>query len=82
VGLITRILTLPFAPVEGAVWVIDQLVLAAEREHYDPAPLRRQLAELEQQLIDGRIDEAEFDRLEDELLDQIEWLEARRRGGA
>jgi cytochrome c-type biogenesis protein CcmH/NrfG len=81
VGLITRILTLPFAPVEGAVWVIDQLVLVAEREYYDPAPLRRQLGELERQLLDGRIDEAEFDRREDELLDQIEWLEARRRGG-
>ncbi|MCQ4043723.1 gas vesicle protein GvpG [Streptantibioticus rubrisoli] len=81
-GLVTRILTLPFAPVEGTVWVIDQLVLAAERQCYDPAPLRRQLAELERQLIDGRIDEAEFDRREDELLDQIEWLEARRRGSA
>ncbi|MDF3289872.1 gas vesicle protein GvpG [Streptomyces silvisoli] len=81
-GLVTRILTLPLAPVEGAVWVIDQLVLTAERECHDPAPLRRQLAILEQRLLDGEIDEAEFDRLEDELLDQIEWLELHRRGGA
>ncbi|MEV6316336.1 gas vesicle protein GvpG [Streptomyces sp. NPDC051776] len=78
-GLITQILTFPLAPVRGAGWVMDQVILAAEREYYDPAPVLRELRELVQELAEGRIDEAEFDRREDELLDHLEWLEARSR---
>ncbi|MFH8573506.1 gas vesicle protein GvpG [Streptomyces sp. NPDC017993] len=75
-GLITQILTLPLAPVRGTVWVLDQVLLTAEREYYDPEPVRAQLADLEQQLLSGRIGDEEFDRREDELLDRLEWLEA------
>ncbi|MFG2895125.1 gas vesicle protein GvpG [Streptomyces sp. NPDC048248] len=75
-GLITQILTLPLAPVRGTVWVLDQVLLTAEREYYDPEPVRAELAELEQQLLSGRIGDEEFDRREDELLDRLEWLEA------
>lgn len=75
-GLITQLLTLPLAPVRGAFWVMDQLVLTAERQYYDPEPVRRQLAELEQELLDGRVTEEEFDRIEDELLDELEWRQA------
>lgn len=78
-GLITQLLTLPLAPVRGAVWVMDQVVLTAEREYYDPEPVRQQLAELEQQLLDGRISEEEFDRREDDLLDELEWRQAYQR---
>jgi hypothetical protein len=55
---------------------MDQLVLTAERQYYDPEPVRRQLAELEQELLDGRVTEEEFDRIEDELLDELEWRQA------
>jgi hypothetical protein len=75
-GLISQLLTLPLAPVRGAVWVMDQVVLTAEREYYDPEPVRQQLAALEQELLDGRITEEEFDRREDELLDELEWRQA------
>lgn len=75
-GLITNILTLPLAPVRGTAWVLDQVVLAAEREHYDPGPVRGQLAELEKELLSGSIDEEEFDRREDELLDRLEECES------
>ncbi|OON79227.1 gas vesicle protein GvpG [Streptomyces tsukubensis] len=75
-GLITEVLTFPLAPLRGTTWVLDQLLLTAEREYYDPAPVRKALAELEQSLLDGSIDEAEFDRREDELLDRLEQLEA------
>ena len=78
-GLITQILTLPLAPVRGTVWVLDQVVLTAEREYYDPAPVREELAALEQQLLDGSIGADEFDSREDELLDRLEWLEAQQR---
>ncbi|SED41458.1 Gas vesicle protein G [Streptomyces sp. 2224.1] len=74
-GLITQILTLPAAPVRGTVWVLDQVLLTAEREYYDPEPVREELAVLEQQLLDGSITSEEFDSREDELLDRLEWLE-------
>ncbi|WP_314173154.1 gas vesicle protein GvpG [Streptomyces winkii] len=78
-GLITQLLTLPLAPVRGAVWVMDQLVLTAEQQYYDPEPVRLRLAELERELLGGRISEEEFDRIEDDLLDELEWRQAWQR---
>ncbi|WP_328539064.1 gas vesicle protein GvpG [Streptomyces sp. NBC_00344] len=78
-GLITNILTLPLAPLRGTAWVIDQVLVTAEREYYDPEPVRGELAALEKDLLSGRIGEDEFDRREDELLDRLEWLEANQR---
>ncbi|MCK7625857.1 gas vesicle protein GvpG [Streptomyces sp. RS10V-4] len=78
-GLITHLLTLPLAPVRGTVWVLDQVLLTAEREYCDPEPVRRELADLERQLTEGRIGEEEFDRREDELLDRLAQLEAHQR---
>ncbi|MFC9943195.1 gas vesicle protein GvpG [Streptomyces pratensis] len=78
-GLISQLLTLPLAPVRGTVWVLDQVVLAAEREHYDPGSVRTQLAELERELLSGNIDEEEFDRREDELLDRLAECESYQR---
>ncbi|MBM4792322.1 gas vesicle protein GvpG [Streptomyces sioyaensis] len=75
-GLLTNILTLPLAPVRGTVWVLDQVLLTAEREYYDPEPVRQELRDMERQLLDGSMTPAEFDRREDELLDRLEWLEA------
>jgi hypothetical protein len=71
-GLITEVLLLPFAPVRGSAWVIEQVLHEAERLYYDPAAVRAELARLEEQLEAGEIDEAEFDRREDELLDRLE----------
>ncbi|MBT2366098.1 gas vesicle protein GvpG [Streptomyces sp. ISL-10] len=78
-GLITSLLTFPFAPVRGTVWVLDQVVLAAEREYNDPEPIRRELAALERDLTSGRIGAEEFDRLEDRLLDRLEEITEHRR---
>ncbi|MBB5937067.1 gas vesicle protein GvpG [Streptomyces zagrosensis] len=78
-GLVTGLLKLPFAPVYGTVWVLDQVVAAAERQHYDPEPVRAQLAALVAELEEGRISEEEFDRREDELLERLEWLEEYQR---
>ncbi|WP_407285300.1 gas vesicle protein GvpG [Streptomyces sp. BP-8] len=77
--LLTHLLTLPIAPLRGTVWVLDQVLLTAEHEFYDPEPVHRQLAELERQLVDCRIGPEEFDAREDELLDRLEWLQSRRR---
>nr|WP_202519323.1 gas vesicle protein GvpG [Streptomyces sp. SID1034] len=69
-----ELLLLPAAPVRGTFWVLGQVAAEAERQYYDPATVRRELAALEQQLTNGEIDEAEFDRREDELLDRLEHL--------
>ncbi|MFC8230304.1 gas vesicle protein GvpG [Streptomyces sp. NPDC057287] len=77
-GLFSQLVTLPLAPVRGALWVTQQLTETAERQFYDPAPVRRELIALEQELVEGRINEQEFDRREDELLDRLEVLEAQQ----
>jgi hypothetical protein len=79
VGLIGEVLLLPFAPVRGSAWVMKQVLQEAERLYYDPAAVRAELARLEERLEAGEIDEEEFDRQEDELLDR---LEIGLRGGA
>ncbi|MFI9827734.1 MAG: gas vesicle protein [Streptomyces sp.] len=71
-GLIGEVLLLPFAPVRGSAWVVRQVLSEAERIYYDPATVRAELARLEERLEAGEIDEEEFDRQEDELLDRLE----------
>jgi uncharacterized membrane protein len=79
VGLIGEVLLLPFAPVRGSGWVIRQVLNEAERLYYDPATVRAELARLEERLEAGEIDDEEFDRQEDVLLER---LEIGLRGGA
>ncbi|MEU6944678.1 gas vesicle protein GvpG [Streptomyces sp. NPDC046316] len=79
-GLLTGLVTLPLAPLRGTAWVVDQVLLAAEREYYDPEPVRAQLAALVDDLANGRVDAEEFDRREDALLDRLDEIEEYRRG--
>ncbi|MFP8886642.1 gas vesicle protein GvpG [Streptomyces mangrovi] len=78
-GLIGGLLKLPAAPFHGAGWVLRQVVAEAERQYYDPSAIQRELHELSRQLDDGLIDEEEFDRREDELLDRLEAVQEHRR---
>ncbi|MFF3511221.1 gas vesicle protein GvpG [Streptomyces sp. NPDC002573] len=82
-GLVTGILTLPFAPVRGIGWVIDKVVRTAEEEYYDPARVQEGLVKLERARNEGRIGEEEFARREEELLHHLEEIRAYqlRRGG-
>ena len=77
-GLIGEILLLPVAPVRGAGWVLRQVVAEAERQYYDPSAIQRELHDLARQLDEGLIDEEEFDRREDELLDRLRAVQERR----
>lgn len=74
-GLVKEVLLLPFAPVRGAAWAVEQALHEAERIHYDPAAVRAELSRLEGRLEAGEITEEEFDQLEDELLDRMEVAE-------
>ncbi|MFJ2768778.1 gas vesicle protein GvpG [Streptomyces sp. NPDC087300] len=71
-GLIGELLLLPLAPARGSLWVLRQVVTEAERQYYDPSAIRRELSLLEERLEAGEIDEAEFDRCEDELLARLQ----------
>ncbi|OEJ97613.1 gas vesicle protein GvpG [Streptomyces thermolilacinus] len=71
-GLLGELLLLPAAPLRGTAWVLRQVAEEAERQYYDPAAVRRELARLTERLEAGEIDEETFDRLEDELLDRLE----------
>ncbi|MCS0638534.1 gas vesicle protein GvpG [Streptomyces sp. LP05-1] len=81
-GIVGQLLTLPLAPVRGFGWVVRQVTEVAEREYYDPAPVYAALRSLEEELMSGRIGQAEFDRREDELLDRLDEIERFRRGAA
>jgi uncharacterized membrane protein len=74
-GLISAILTAPVAPVRFVGWTARQVLDAAEREVYDPSRVRCQLRELSERFDSGEISEAEFDEIEDELLDLLEEAE-------
>ncbi|MGW6734800.1 gas vesicle protein GvpG [Streptomyces sp. NPDC055013] len=82
-GLVTGILTLPFAPVRGVGWVLDKVVKTAEDEYYDPTPVQEALVNLERALDEGRIDDEEFARQEEALLNRLEEIRAYqlRQGG-
>ncbi|MFD0315132.1 gas vesicle protein GvpG [Streptomyces flavalbus] len=71
-GLVVEILALPLAPFRGVGWVIDKVVRAAEEEYYDPAPVQEALVNLERAREEGRIDDEEFARHEEELLHRLE----------
>jgi hypothetical protein len=70
-GLLTGLLTLPLAPVRGTVWIAERIAEQAERELGDETAIRRQLVELEMRHDIGEIDDAEYARSEDELLDRL-----------
>ncbi|WP_406415999.1 gas vesicle protein GvpG [Streptomyces sp. NBC_01614] len=82
-GLVTGILTLPFAPVRGVGWVLDKVVRTAEDEYYDPTPVQEALVNLERALDEGQIDDEEFARQEEALLHRMEEIRAYhlRQGG-
>jgi hypothetical protein len=77
-GLLTEVLLVPFAPMRVALWSVGQVMEAAAREHFDPAAIRRELAELSRQADDGSISAEEFDAREDELLDRLEAAQHQR----
>ncbi|WP_435109648.1 gas vesicle protein GvpG [Nocardiopsis synnemataformans] len=79
-GLLSMILTAPAAPVRFVDWTARQVLDAAEREMYDPSRVRQQLAELSERFDAGELSESEFDRMEDELLDQLEEAESYQQG--
>jgi Gas vesicle protein G len=70
-GLITGLLTLPLAPVRGVAWIAEQVREEAERQWMDPAALQEALDDVQARREAGLIDDAEADRLEEELIERL-----------
>jgi hypothetical protein len=71
VGLITGLLTLPLAPVRGAVWLAEQVQAQAEREYAERTGIGQRLAEIQQSREAGVISAEESARLEEQALDEF-----------
>jgi hypothetical protein len=74
VGLFTGLLLLPLAPLRGTIWIAERLMEYAEEELGDEAMARRLLAEAELAFEAGDLSEAEYETVEDELLERLELL--------
>jgi hypothetical protein len=75
-GILSGILLLPLAPLRGTVWIAEKLLEYAEGELNDEATVRRLLVEAEIAFENGELSEAEYELVEDELLDRLEELRA------
>ena len=75
-GIFTGLLLLPLAPLRGTIWLAEQLAAIAEQELGDEQALRRLLLDAEEALDAGELTLAEYEQVEEELLDRIEALRA------
>lgn len=75
-GFLTGILLLPLAPLRGTIWLAERLAEVAEREADDEATFRRLLVEAEIAFESGELTEAEYEQVEDELLERLELARA------
>lgn len=73
-GLISNTL---LGPVRLVTWTAAQIRDAAEAQLYDPEAIRRELVQLNADLDDGTIDEAQFQAAEDELMARLEYARTR-----
>jgi hypothetical protein len=67
---------LPLAPLRGTIWIAERLTEYAEGELSDERAIRRLIVEAEAALEAGELTEAEFDQIEDELLDRLDTIRA------
>ena len=77
-GFLTGLVLLPLAPLRGTIWLAERLTEVAERELDDEALFRRLIVEAEIAFESGELSEAEYEQVEDELLERLEL--ARRDG--
>ena len=75
-GFLTGILLLPLAPLRGTIWLAERLAEVAEREADSEATFRRLLVEAEIAFESGELSEAEYEQVEDELLERLELARA------
>jgi hypothetical protein len=70
-GLLTLPFRLPFLPMQAIVRLAEVIQDEAERTYYDPATIRRELAEIERARVAGDISEEEAAQLQDEVVARL-----------
>jgi hypothetical protein len=71
VGLFTGLLTLPFAPVRGVIWLGELLLDQAYRELNDPETIYQRLEEIEEARASGQLSAQESADAEAELVARL-----------
>ena len=75
-GFLSAVVLLPLAPLRGTIWLAERLTEVAERELDSESTIRRLLVEAEIAFESGELSEAEYEQVEDELLDRLELVRA------
>lgn len=70
-GLLTLPFRLPFLPVQAVVRLAQVIQEEAERTYYDPATIRRELAEIERARAAGEISEGDAAQLQNEVVARL-----------
>jgi hypothetical protein len=70
-GLISGLLTLPLAPMRGAVWAAKILEAEAEDQLYDESSIMAALMELEAARETGEYSEEEIEESENALVERL-----------
>ena len=70
-GLLTLPFRLPFLPVRAVVRLAEVIQEEAERTYYDPATIRRELAEIERARAAGEISEQDAAQLQNEVVARL-----------
>jgi protein-arginine kinase activator protein McsA len=70
-GILTSLLTFPYAPVRVVTSLAKVLHREAERELYGSASIRRQLEELDEALESGALSQEEYEQAQQAILDRL-----------
>lgn len=70
-GLLSGLLTWPVLPVRGVVWIARQVQDEAVRVYYDEDTIRESLAQIDEALRAGTVDQACHDAVADELVGRM-----------
>jgi hypothetical protein len=76
-GLFSKLVLLPLAPVGGVIWLAEQLEQVAQDEYLSEESIQRELVEWQLAADAGEIDMDEYIAMEDALLARLD--EARHR---
>ena len=70
-GLLSLPFRLPFLPVQAVVRLAEVIQEETERTYYDPATIRRELAEIERARAAGDISEKDAAQLQNEVVARL-----------
>lgn len=77
-GLLTLPFRLPFLPIQALVRLAETIQDEAERTYYDPATIRRELAEIERARADGEISDEDAAQLQNEVVARLTQVQVSR----